>query len=132
MKWFLIGSLCLFCSATWARADAASDLYNQGISSLNNNKYDDAAAAFDKIISGYPTTPNIDDVHIRAGLAYIYAGKYATAVDRLQNVSAPGAKPEVRGTGLYFTALAQFSGAEKQRGQKEDDPQDVHRPPSRR
>ena len=43
VKWFLVGSLCLFCSAVWVRGDAAADLYNQGLNDLNNAQFDDAA-----------------------------------------------------------------------------------------
>jgi len=116
VKWFLIGSVCLFCSATWVRGDAAADFYNQGITALQNAQYNDAALAFDKIIADYPTSPNIDDVRIRAGLAYLYAGKFPEAVDRLSTEVAADAKPQYQSTALYFTALAQFS-----QGQKSDD-----------
>lgn len=115
MKWFLIGSLCLFCSATWVRGDAAAGLYNQGVTALQNQQYADAAKAFDSIITGYPTTPNIDEVRIRAGFAFLNAGNYDNAVDRLSPETAEN-KPRFRGTALYFTALAQFS-----KGQKETD-----------
>jgi tetratricopeptide (TPR) repeat protein len=113
VKWFLIGSLCLLCSASLVRGDAAADLYNQGSAALAAEQYDAAATAFDSIITGYPLSANIDEVHIRAGFAYLHAGKYPEAVDRLSKEIAPDAKPEFRGTALYFTALAQFSEAQK-------------------
>jgi tetratricopeptide (TPR) repeat protein len=113
VKWFLTGSLCLFCSATLVRGDAAGDLYNQGVAALSNEQYDVAAQAFDKIITGYPSSPNIDDVRIRAGYAYFYEGKYTEAVDRLSKEATAANKPEYRATALYFTALAQFSQGQK-------------------
>ena len=113
MKWFLIGFVCLFCSATWVRGDAAADLYNQGITALQNAQYDAAAQAFDKIIAGYPTSPNIDEVRIRAGLAYLYAGKFTETVARLSKEAADKTKPQYQATALYFTALAQFSQGQK-------------------
>ncbi len=104
----------LVCSGALLRAqDAASLLYNQGIDALNKQQFDDAAKDFDQIITGYPTTKNIDEVRIRAGYAYLYASKYAEAVDRLSRETGPDAKPEFRGTGLYLTGLAQFSAGQK-------------------
>jgi tetratricopeptide (TPR) repeat protein len=113
VKWFLIGSVCLFCSATLARGDAAADLYNQGAAALDKNQYADAAKAFDTLITSYPTTPLIDDARLRSGLAYLYAGKFPEAVDHLAKEVAPDAKPQYRGPALYFTALAQFSQGQK-------------------
>jgi len=99
----------LLCSTTWVKGDAAGDLYNTGVNALKNNQYDDAAKAFDSIITGYPSTRNIDDVRIRAGLSYLYAGKFSEAVDRLAKQAADNSKPDYQSTALYFTALAQFS-----------------------
>jgi tetratricopeptide (TPR) repeat protein len=113
VKWFLIGSVCLLGSASWVRGDAAADLYNKGISALQNEQYDVAGQTFDKIIAGYPTNPNIDDVRIRAGFAYFYAGKYTEAVERLSKDAADKTKPEYQAPALYFTALAQFSQGQK-------------------
>jgi len=93
VKWLLIGSICLLGSASWVRGDAAGDLYNQGASALQNEQYDVAAKAFDTIITGYPTSPNIDEVRIRAGYAYFCANKYTEAVDRLSKEAAANAKP---------------------------------------
>ncbi len=113
MKWFLIGSLCLVCSVTVVRGDAAADLYNTGVTAFKNAQYDDAAKAFDSMIAGYPTSANIDTARIQAGLSYLYANKYPEAVDRLAKEAAPSAKPEFRATALYFTALAQFEQGQK-------------------
>jgi tetratricopeptide (TPR) repeat protein len=113
VKWFLIGSICLFCSATGARGDAAGDLYNQGATALNAEQYDAAAQAFDKIIADYPTSPNIDEVRVRAGYAYLHEGKYDEAITRLSKETPANAKPEYRATALYFTGLAQFSQGQK-------------------
>jgi outer membrane protein assembly factor BamD (BamD/ComL family) len=113
VKWFLIGSLCLLCSVSLARGDAAGDLFNQGAQALAAEQYDVAAKDFDSIITGYPLSPNIDEVRIRAGFAYLHAGKFPEAIDRLAKEAAPNAKPQFRGTALYFTALAEFSQAQK-------------------
>jgi len=95
------------------RGDAAADLYNQGAAALQAQQYDQAAQAFDSIITGYPLSPNIDDVRIRAGFAYLHAGKYIEAIDRLVPEAAANAKPAYRSTALYFTALAEFSQSQK-------------------
>jgi tetratricopeptide (TPR) repeat protein len=96
------------------RGDAAGDLYNQGVAALQAGQYDAAAKAFDTIITGYPLSPNIDDVHVRGGFSYLHAGDYPKAIDRLSKEVAMNAKPEYRPTALYFTALAQFSQGEKE------------------
>ena len=113
MKWFLIGLVTVFCSATLVRGDAAGELYKAGIDALATENYNDAVKDFTQIITGYPTTPNIDEVRIRAGFAYLHLGDFANAVKILDPVSNLKAKPEFRGTGLYFTGLAQFSQAQK-------------------
>ncbi len=120
MKWFLIGLLCLLCSSTWARADAAGDLYIQGVNDMILKKYDAAGKAFDQIIKDYPSSSNIDEVRMRAGYAYLYGEKFPEAVDRLSKEAAPTAKPEFRSMALYFTAIAQFS-----QGQKYTDPKSL-------
>jgi len=117
VKWFLI--LGLLCPATWVRGDAAGDLYNQGAAALQNKQYDAAAQAFDTIIKEYPNTPNIDEVRIRAGLAYLYAGKYHEAGDRMSKETTAVAKPGYRATALYFTGLAQFYKGEKSTDKKD-------------
>jgi len=116
VKWFLIGFVCLLCSASWVRGDAAGDLYNRGITKLQSEQYESAAVDFDSIITGYPLTQNIDDVQIEAGFAWLHAGKFANAVARLSKLAADTKKPQYQTTALYFTALAQFS-----MGQKETD-----------
>ncbi|HEX4140672.1 MAG TPA: tetratricopeptide repeat protein [Candidatus Methylacidiphilales bacterium] len=113
MKWFLVGSLCLFCSVTWVRGDAAADLYNQGINALNNNQFDDAAKAFQTIVTSYPTFSQIDNAHLLAGRAYFFAKKYSDAITVLQKEAAANAKPEFRAQGLFLTALSQFSAAQE-------------------
>ncbi len=117
MKWFLIGSACLLCSGILARGDAAGDLYNQGINDLQSQQYDLAAQTFDQIVTGYPSSPNIDDVRIRAGYSYFFAGKYSEAVDRLSKEANANNKPEYQATALYYTALAQFSQGQKSNDQ---------------
>jgi tetratricopeptide (TPR) repeat protein len=112
VKWFFLGSVCLFCS-TWVRGDAASDLYNQGMTALQYKQYDDAAQAFDKIITDYPTSPNIDEVRIRAGLAYLNAGRFTEAIDRFSKETAPKANPAYRATALLYTGQAEFYQGEK-------------------
>jgi len=79
---------------------------------MQQNQYDAAAKDFDTIITSYPTYQGIDDTRIQAGQAYLYATKYAEAIDRLSKEAAPMGKPAYRPTALYFTALAQFQRGE--------------------
>jgi tetratricopeptide (TPR) repeat protein len=102
----------LCCSVTWVRGDAAADLYNQGVTALNNAQYADAAKAFQTIVTSYPTFQNIDDAHLLAGRALFYAKKYSDAVSVLQKEAAGNAKPDFRGQGLFLTGLAQFFDAQ--------------------
>jgi len=112
VKWFLIGLVGVACS-TWAHGDPAGDLYSDGTDALADEKYDVAAKDFDQILTGYPNTPNIDDVHLRAGFAYLHTGDFPSAIDRLKKETLPDAKPEFRATALYFTGLAWFSQGQK-------------------
>jgi tetratricopeptide (TPR) repeat protein len=98
---------------TLVRGDASTDLFNQGLTFLQAEKYDDAAKAFDSIITNYPTSPNIDQVRIEAGSSFLQAGKYPEAIDRLAKEAGPSGKPEFRAQALYYTALAQFSAGQK-------------------
>jgi tetratricopeptide (TPR) repeat protein len=89
----------------------ADELYNKGVTNLQAEKYDDAAAAFVQLIAGYPTGAHVDDAHISAGFAYLHASKYPEAIDVLSSL-ATNTMPEkasYKATALYFTALAQFS-----------------------
>jgi tetratricopeptide (TPR) repeat protein len=114
VKWFLVGSLCLLCSITVVRGqDAASKLFNDGITYLNNAQYDEAAKNFQTIVTSYPTFQQIDTAHLLAGRAFFFAKKYSDAINVLQKEAASNGKPEFRGQGLFLTALAQFSAAQE-------------------
>jgi tetratricopeptide (TPR) repeat protein len=102
----------LVCSTAWVRGDAAADLFNQGLNSLNNAQYDDAAKAFQTICTSYPTFQQIDNAHLLAGRAYFFGKKYSDAISVLKNEAAPNAKPEFRGQALFLTGLAQFSAGQ--------------------
>ncbi len=113
VKWLIVGSLCAFCSSVWVRGDAASDLYNQGVNSLDNQQYDQAAQAFASVINGYPKFPQLDEAHILAGQAYLLGGKFPQAIAILQREADPTGRPAYCAQALFFTALAQFSAAQK-------------------
>jgi tetratricopeptide (TPR) repeat protein len=113
VKSFLIGLVCVFCSITWAKGDAAGDLYAKGVDALGGGDYAGAVAAFDQIIKDYPSTQNIDDVRLRDGFAYLHMGNFDNAVDRLKPETLPSAKQQYRGISLYYTAIAQLSNAGK-------------------
>ena len=115
VKWFLFG-LVVVCSVTSVRGDAAGDLNKAGTDAMAGDNYAEAVKDFDQILNGYPNTPGIDDIRIKDGFAYLHLGDFKNAVDRLSKEAAMGAKPEFRGTALYFTGLAQFSQGQKDGG----------------
>ncbi len=109
MKWPLLcfaGILC--CSASPARADAASDLYAKGVAADAAGDDAGAVAIFDQIITDYPTSASIDDVRFRAGVDYSHLGDNTKAVDRLSKLIAKNARPETKGIALFYTGLAQM------------------------
>ncbi len=124
MKWVLVGLLCLICSTAWVRGDAAAGYFNDGLTYLNNGQYDEAAKAFQTIVSSYPTFQQIDNAHLLAGRAYFAAKKYSEAIAVLQSEAAANAKPEFRGQALYFTGLSQFSAAQAATTDKQVDTRD--------
>ena len=109
MKWFLIGSVGVLCSVGLVRGDAAGDLYTKGSNALSANDYATAVQNFDQILTGYPTTPNIESIRLRTGYAYLHMGDYPKAVDRLSKLTVKMVKSEFRAPALFYTGLAQFS-----------------------
>jgi len=93
----------------WVRGDAAGDLYTKGSKALSANDYATAVQNFDQIITSYPTVPNINEVQLRTGYAYLHLGDFPKAIDRLSRLTVKTAKPEFRAAALFYTALAQFS-----------------------
>lgn len=93
--------------------DAASKNFSDGINYFNNAQYDDAAKAFQTVITSYPSFPQIDNAYLLAGRSLFFAKKYNDAVTILQKETAESTKPEFRGEGLFLTALAQFSAAQE-------------------
>ena len=94
------------------RADA-TDLYNKGVSAMATGDYRTAAQSFDEIIQNYPSTTNIDDVRLQAGVAHLHLGEYDEAVDRLAKEAGPSGFPGNRATALYYTGIAELSAANK-------------------
>lgn len=103
----------MLCSVGWVRGDEAADLYAKGVDALAGGDYAAAVKNFDQILTGYPTTPNIDNVRLRIGFAYLHLGDYPNAIDRLSKIVVKTAKPEFRGPALFYTGLAQFQQAGK-------------------
>jgi tetratricopeptide (TPR) repeat protein len=113
VKWFLGASICLFLSIVTVRGDAATDLLNQGQNAMASGDYATAAKLFDQIVTTYPSTPNIEDIEVRAGYAYLHGGDFLKAISELSKLTSEETKPEFRGSALFFTGLAQFSQAHK-------------------
>ncbi len=113
VRWFLIGSACLFCSLTPVWGQAAADLYNQGNAAMGGQQYDAAIKSYDALVKGYPTFQYIDDARLQLGQANLYSGKFPEAVAALASELASKTHPENKPQALYYTALAQFSQGQK-------------------
>jgi outer membrane protein assembly factor BamD (BamD/ComL family) len=113
VKWLLGVSVGLFLSTAAGRGDAAGDLQNQGQNSMASGDYATAAKLFDEIITTYPSTPNLENIQLQATYAFLRAGDFPKAISEVSKLTAESAKPEFRGSALYFTGLAQFSQAHK-------------------
>jgi len=107
VKWFIIVTVGVFCSVNLVRGDA-TDLYLKATDAMSHEDYATAADALDQIITNYPASTNIDDVRLRAGFSYMYLGDFTKAIDRLSKEIGENAKPEFRGTALYYTGQAQL------------------------
>jgi tetratricopeptide (TPR) repeat protein len=113
VKWVLIGLAGVFCSATCLRGDDADDLLNQADDAVTNGQYDVAAKLFDQLSATYPNAPNIDEIRLGAGFAYLHLKDFPSAIDRLASETTGNVKPQYRGVGLYYTGLAQYSLGQK-------------------
>ncbi len=108
MKRILCSLFWVVLSASLLRADQAADLYAKAAADLARNDYAGALPLLDQIIADYPTTSNIDQIRLNAGIAYLHTGDYDKAVDRLAKEAADGAPAQYRGAALYYTGYAQL------------------------
>ena len=104
MKCFFSAVLGVFLTLATARADPATDLYNQGIGAAQNNDFTSAAQAFDQIIANYPTSGVIHNARIQAGLAHLRLNEFQKVVDSLARETAPGSASQ--GTAIFYTGVA--------------------------
>jgi tetratricopeptide (TPR) repeat protein len=95
-----------------ARGQAADALIQQANAALKGGQYATAAKDFETIVTTHPETPNIEQITINAGDAYLHAGNYPQAVEVLQKLTSDTAWPEFRGKALFITGLAEFSQAQ--------------------
>jgi tetratricopeptide (TPR) repeat protein len=108
VKWLLTGVFGAIFATSLVRADPAGDLYNQGTGAMARRDYKAAAGLFDQIINNYPSTPNLDEIRLDAGLSYLYTNDYDKAIDRLTKEIADKAPPQYRAAALYYTGYAQL------------------------
>lgn len=115
VKWRLVfaSAGCLALSFAPLRAQEAARLQTEGNNAMARGDYKTAAADFDKVVTTYPSTPNIEDITIRAGFAFLHSDDFLKAISELQKLAAPTADPKFRAKALFFTGLAQFSQAHK-------------------
>jgi tetratricopeptide (TPR) repeat protein len=113
VKWLLTGIFWAIFATSLVRADAAGDLENQGTAAMTRRDYKAAAGFFDQIINNYPSTPNLDEIRLDAGLSYLYTNDYAKAIDRLTKETADNAPAQYHAGALYYTGYAQLLAAGK-------------------
>ena len=113
VKWVFTGVFWAVSAASLVRADQADDLYNQGTAAMTRRDFKSAVTSFDQIINNYPSTPNLDEVRLDAGLAYLYTGDYDKAIDRLTKETLDKAPAQYRAAALYYTGYAQLLGTGK-------------------
>jgi tetratricopeptide (TPR) repeat protein len=113
VKWYWVAPLVLVLSIGPARGDAASDLLAQGQNAMAGGDYATAAKDFDQIVTQYPSTPNLEEIQVMAGYAFLHTGDFLKSISELSKLITPETKPEFRGSALFFTGLAQFSQAHK-------------------
>ena len=112
VKWSFLLLAGLVLGSLPGRADPAGDLYNQGLAAAGSNDYKTAAQDFDQIITNYPSTPNIHDVRMQAGVAHVRLQEYDKAITVLAKEILPNAPSP--GMALYYTGLAQLELGIKQ------------------
>jgi tetratricopeptide (TPR) repeat protein len=108
VKWFLSGVLWAVSCASLLRADQAADLFSQAATFSAHGDYKSAAPLLDQIIANYPSTSNIDEVRLDAGVAHLHLGEYDKAVDSLSKEVVDPAPAQYRASALYYTGYAQL------------------------
>jgi tetratricopeptide (TPR) repeat protein len=100
---------CFVLSVVSVRGQAAANLLAEGQKALQRGDYATAAKDFNTIVTTYPSTPNIEDITIRAGYSYLHNGDFLKAITVLSLLTPEKTAPEFRGKALFFTGMSQFS-----------------------
>lgn len=91
------------------RAGPADDLFKTGNDFYAAEDYAKAIESYQKIVTSYASASIINDVKLQLGLAYLYSGKYAEAVDALSKLTDKGIPPEIRERAFFYIGQAQLS-----------------------
>ncbi len=95
--------------------------FNLGLVLASLNRYDDAVAAFDKVLEKYPDFPKVLDAQLEKARALGKSGQRTASVAEFRNLikkspnspQATLAKDELKALGMPYTAPAATSGRKK-------------------
>ena len=108
VKWFLPAAVFAVSSALPLWADEAGDLFAKAAQAAHAGDYKTAAPIFDQIIQDYPSSSNIDEVRIEAGVAHLHLDEYDKVVDSLAKETVNPAPAQYRAAAFYYTGYAQL------------------------
>lgn len=91
------------------RAGPADDLFKAGNDAYAAEDYPKAIENYEKITKSYASASIIDDVKLRLGLAYLYAGKYAESADILSKLTDKATPADIRERAFFYLGQAQLS-----------------------
>lgn len=91
------------------RAGPADDLFKAGNEAYAAEDYAKAIESYQKITTSFASASIINDVKLQLGLAYLYSGKYAEAVETLTKLTEKGTPPEIRERAFFYMGQAQLS-----------------------
>ncbi len=99
-----------------AQGTAAIELNNRGNALFEAGNYRDAAATYESLLKGYPSSEVASDARFRLAYADFFLGRYDAAADGLRPlISAPTTAPELneQASGLLPQVLSQQAGTVK-------------------
>lgn len=115
-RFFLTGCLALLASlGAYAQApNPAGDLARRGNLLFDQNKYPEAIAVYEQLLSGYPNSEVAGDAQIHLAYSQFFTAQYQPAADLLRRMLAtPATPPELQelSASLLPQVLSQQAGA---------------------
>ncbi len=77
---------------------------------FDEGKFKEAAAGFEKVLTDYPTSPQVPEAQMRAGYANFLAGNYPKAIEFMNKIMEPSAPEALQVIG--FSVLPQIFAAQ--------------------